>query len=317
MKYAYEDMYDYQFEKLIVILCQELFGVGAQGFANGPDGGRDAKFVGTAEIFPSKVAPWSGTTIIQAKHTNGFNRSFSECDFFSVSSNKTVIGVEIPRIKNLHKNKQIDNYILFANRRLSANTEEDIRNYISKMCGIPKDSIYLSGSEQLDNWLARFPNVLSSVNLDPIDSPLIINSEDICNIIEKLAQQWTKIKKALDDPPTPRITYEDKNILNNMTEEYAKELIKRYLKDTEQIRSFLADPKNKDILNLYNSVIEELGLKIIAKRNDYQTFDNVMEYILDLLFNRDAVLRKRQNKRLTRVVLFYMYWNCDIGKEDK
>jgi hypothetical protein len=35
---------------------------------------------------------------------------------------------------------------------------------------------------------------------------------------------------------------------------------------------------------------------------------------VDLLFNRDAVLRQRAHKRLTRAVLFYMYWNCDIGK---
>ena len=38
-----------------------------------------------------------------------------------------------------------------------------------------------------------------------------------------------------------------------------------------------------------------------------------MEYLVDLLFNRDAVLRQHAHKRLTRAVLFYMYWNCDIG----
>ncbi len=37
-----------------------------------------------------------------------------------------------------------------------------------------------------------------------------------------------------------------------------------------------------------------------------------MEYLIDLLFNRDPILR--QHKRLTRVMLFYMYWNCDIGE---
>ena len=74
MKYAYEDLGPEQFETLIVLLCQRLLGISVQGFAKGPDGGRDAKFVGTAELHPSKVDPWSGTTIIQAKHTNGHNR---------------------------------------------------------------------------------------------------------------------------------------------------------------------------------------------------------------------------------------------------
>ncbi len=39
-----------------------------------------------------------------------------------------------------------------------------------------------------------------------------------------------------------------------------------------------------------------------------------MEYLIDLLFARDPILRKREHKRLTRAVLFYMYWNCDIGE---
>ena len=26
------------------------------------------------------------------------------------------------------------------------------------------------------------------------------------------------------------------------------------------------------------------------------------------------ILRQKQHKRLTRAILFYMYWNCDIGE---
>jgi hypothetical protein len=39
-----------------------------------------------------------------------------------------------------------------------------------------------------------------------------------------------------------------------------------------------------------------------------------MEYLVDLLFSRDPILRQHGHKRLTRAVLFYMYWNCDIGE---
>ena len=70
MKFAYEDLSDDQFESLIVFLCQRLLGISVQGFAKGPDGGRDAKFVGTAELHPSEAAPWAGTTIIQAKYAS-------------------------------------------------------------------------------------------------------------------------------------------------------------------------------------------------------------------------------------------------------
>jgi hypothetical protein len=87
---------------------------------------RDAKFVGTAGLHPSKAAPWIGTTIIQAKHTNGYNRNFSESDFFSTTATNTVLGKEIPRIKKLRTNKQLDHYMLFANRRLAGNAESEI-----------------------------------------------------------------------------------------------------------------------------------------------------------------------------------------------
>ncbi|MEI9988123.1 MAG: hypothetical protein WDN69_36470 [Aliidongia sp.] len=123
------------------------------------DGGRDAKFVGTAELFPSKSAPWVGTVIIQAKHTNGYNRLFSETDFFSANSTKTVIGEEVPRIKRLRGQEQLDHYMLFANRKLAGNADQMITAHIAKESGLPESSVHLCGLEQLEIWLKQFPDV--------------------------------------------------------------------------------------------------------------------------------------------------------------
>jgi hypothetical protein len=295
-------------------LCQCLLGISVQGFAKGPDGGRDAKFVGTAELHPSKAAPWVGTIIIQAKHTVGYNRNFSESDFFSTTGINTVLGKEIPRIKKLRKNNQLDHYMLFANRRLAGNAESEIRAHIATECNIPEASIYLCGLEQLETWLKTFPEVPKRASLDPVDSPLIVSPDDLAEVVQALARQMDGVSAALDDPPTLRVTYEHKNALNNMSVEYAKAQRKKYLKETAQIRTFLAAPENLELLRLYESVVDEFQLKIIAKRKDYQTFDLVMEYLVDLLFNRDPILRQHAHKRLTRAVLFYMYWNCDIGE---
>ena len=314
MKFAYENLSDDQFESLIVFLCQYLLGISVQGFAKGPDGGRDAKFVGTAELHPSKAAPWVGTTIIQAKHTNGYNRNFSEPGFFSTTAASTVLAKEIPRIKKLREGKQLDHYMLFANRRLAGNAESEIREYIAAQCGIPASSIYLCGLEQLEVWLKTFPDVTRKADLDPVDSPLIVSPDDLAEVVLALARQMDGMSALLDDPPTARVTYEQKNVLNNMSADYAKAQRRKYLKETAQIRAFLAAPENLELLRMYESVVDEFQLKIIAKRKDYQTFDDVMEYLVDLLFNRDAVLRQHAHKRLTRVVLFYMYWNCDIGE---
>jgi hypothetical protein len=291
-----------------------LLGISVQGFAKGPDGGRDAKFVGTAELHPSKSAPWVGTVIIQAKHTIGYNRNFSESDFFSTSAANTVLGKEVPRIKKLREAKQLDHDMLFANRRLAGNAETVIRDHLASQCGMPVGSVYLCGVEQLEIWLKRFPEVATEADLDPVDSPLIVSPDDLAEVVQALARQKDGIATMLDDPPTARVTYEQKNALNNMSADYAKAQRRKYLKETAQIRAFLAAPENLELLHMYESVVDEFQLKIIARRKDYQTFDAVMEYLVDLLFSRDPVLRQHAHRRLTRAVLFYMYWNCDIGE---
>jgi hypothetical protein len=310
MKYAYEDMSSEQMEDLVVFICQRLLGISVQGFATGPDGARDAKFVGTAELHPSRAAPWKGTVIIQSKHTNGYNKYFNEFDFYSRTGTSNIIAKEIPRIKKLRDGKQLDHYMLFANRRLSGNAESEIRAHVAKKCGIPEGSVYLCGVEQLESWLKRFPEAARLAGLDPIDSPLIVSPDELAEVIEALAIQRKGFRRALDIP-VPRVTYEDKNRINKMSAAYAKEQRKRYLKETPQISEFLADPDNLDLQRKYGTVIEEFQLQIVAKRKDYQTFDDVMNYLAQLLFERDVILRR--NKRLTRAMLFYMYWMCDIG----
>lgn len=314
MKYAYEDLSSDQFENLTVFLCQRLLGIGVQGFSKGPDGGRDAKFVGTAEIFPSKAAPWAGTIIIQAKHTNGYNKNFSDSDFFSTSGENNVIAKEIPRIKKLRTEKNLDHYMLFANRRLAGNAESDIGIHISKECDIPPGSIYLCGLEQLEMWFKTFPEIPGLANIDPIDAPLIVSPDELAEVVEALAKHKEEVKTVFANPPTPRVPYEDKNRINNMSKEYAKQQLRRYLKETGQIQRFLAMPENEALLRHYETAIDEFQLKITSKRKNYQKFDEVMEYLVNLLFNRDIILSR--NKRLTRAVLFYMYWICDIGKTD-
>jgi len=313
MKFAYEDLSSAQFEDLVVAICQFVLGAGVQGFAAGADGGRDAKFVGTAELLPSKADPWIGTTIAQAKHTNGYNRTFSDTDFFSEANSDTVLGKELARIKKLRSAKQLDHYILFANRRLSGIAESKLRTVISKECGLPESSIGLYGVDQIDMWLKRFPGAADIASIDPIDSSLIVDSDELALVVEHLVDHL-KTAPIAPPPPTDRVSYEKKNALNNMSKDYAKELRSRYLKETQQVKTFLAAPENSVLLKAYESAADEFQLQIVAKRKDYQSFDEVIDYLIRFLFERDPVLRT--NKRLTRTVVFYMYWNCDLGLKD-
>jgi hypothetical protein len=316
MRYAYEDLSPEQFEDLVVCICQKLFGIGVQKFSKGADGGRDAKFVGVAEQHPSRAAPWSGTVIIQAKHTNGVNRHFSESDFFSETSGDCVLVKEVPRIRMLRARGQLDHYMLFANRRLAGNAESDIRAYLSRECGVPGESIALSGVEHIDLLLRAFPDVPGIARIDPIDRPLVVNPFDLAEVVEALARLVPAAQVPVAHPPTERTSYARKNALNGMSDDYATLQRNNYLKDTAQIQAFLADPQNADLLRKYEAAADEFQAKVVTHRKDYQSFDRVMEYLLDMLFGRDPVLRQVGHKRLTRAVIFYMYWICDLGLTD-
>ena len=97
-----------------------------------------------------------------------------------------------------------------------------------------------------------------------------------------------------------------------MTPEFETTLRKLYFELILDIRKFLYDPINDSFKASYQEAAEEFNLKIIAKRREYDIFDDVFNYLLDLLIDRSGILRS--NKRLTRAMLFYMYWNCDIGR---
>jgi hypothetical protein len=59
------DLNNQEFAKLIVLICERILGTGTINFSTGADGGRDAKFTGKAQNFPSKTSPWEGKFIIK------------------------------------------------------------------------------------------------------------------------------------------------------------------------------------------------------------------------------------------------------------
>lgn len=166
MGYPFEDLDDSQFERLVVQISRKLFGMGVAGFAAGPDGGRDAKFVGTAEAFPSTREPWAGTTIIQAKHTIALNAHCSDPDF-SGDGKSSVLTKELVRITKLIDQKGLDNYIVFTNRRLGAELNETLTARIAKDGGV-KGGVFVAGTEYLNDMVSTFPEALKLAQIDPV-----------------------------------------------------------------------------------------------------------------------------------------------------
>ena len=139
--YRLHELADERFEELVGVLCRSELGTGTVVFSKGRDGGRDGCFGGIAERFPSTAAPWSGKFIIQAKHTNNPIASCSDGSFHGNKS--SVVAEEIPRIKALKEDGEIENYILFTNRKQSGGADARIREYIAAETGV--QNVHLVG----------------------------------------------------------------------------------------------------------------------------------------------------------------------------
>lgn len=314
MKYQYHDIHDSAFESLVVFICKEIFGHGVQGFAKGADGGKDGKFIGTANSYPSQSSPWQGVTIIQAKHTTGIGKHFLESDFYSESSASCILAEEVEKISNLIKQNELDNYILFANRKLTGGAETSIKSYISEKTGLNPQNIAILGIDDLDYWLMRFPHIVDMVNLAPLTISPIIRPDELAEVIEHFAKTFDTTMKNSEFTPVQRTSFEEKNQLNNMTEHFASTLKRNYMSYAHQVQTFLNDAQNLKILDRYQEAIEEFQLRFIIPRqlkDEEIFFDSIFNDLVELLLSRDYILST--NIRLTRIMVFYMYWNCDIG----
>lgn len=311
MNYNYSDISSTQFEHLVIHLCDELFGMGSEAFSEGPDGGRDSRFEGKAQMYPSVSRPWCGLTIIQAKHTTSYNSKFSDTDFFSLESKSATIAEEVNKIKRLIAEDGMKNYIIFSNRKLSANANEKVKTYLSKKTGLDKENIGLIGIERMELLFKRFPHIAKMVDLNPYDTPLNISPDDLAEVIVSIKDALPAIKQKDIEPSLVRTDFKKKNELNNLTSSYSNVILKK-LGDFCEIEDFLSMPENDEYQQKYIESAEELHAKICIFKKDRHSFDEVIEKTIELIIDRDNDCKR--NKALTRAMVYYMYYKCDIGE---
>ncbi|VTQ52334.1 Uncharacterised protein [Campylobacter jejuni] len=308
MKYDYCGLSAFQFESLVVYLCFKLFGMGTQSFADGRDGGRDSRFDGLANEYPSIPKPWSGLTIIQAKHTINHNRKFSDPDFYgNVTS---VLNEEIPKIKKLLITDKMDNYLLFANRRLPAEANKDILDFISVETGLNKSNIGLMGIETMERYFKVYPDVPEMAGLNPFDVLINIDPEQLAEVIVGINSSLGDLTRKKIESHIFRVDFVEKNRINKLGVSYAN-VIKKKIAEITEISDFLSHPDNVVYQNKYIESAEELAAKISVFKKEHHDFERVLEVVIELLIARDSDLYR--NKKLTRIMVYYMYYNCDIG----
>jgi hypothetical protein len=300
MKYPLENLTDTEFENLVALICTEILGTGTVVFSVGKDGGKDARFNGKANNFPSRSEPWNGKIVIQAKHTQRTDSSCSDSDFQSILK-KSVI----PAINKLKDNNEIDNYLLFTNRKLSGIQDAKIEDVFKEKIGIENRLI---GLETIELWLKQYPSISKALNLNKLLLPLSFDENDLKEIINS----FSKIDKTNGDlPKIPKRDIEKKNELNNLSKEYFNNAIKKNLIYLDQIRDFLMDPINWEYLNKYENTIDDINEEIIVHRNEFDKFDLIFNYLYKFIIENNPELKS--NRTLVRLFLHYMYYNCDIG----
>lgn len=297
-----------EFERTVGHICMHILGTGVVVFSEGPDGGRDGQFEGTANKYPSGQSPWSGKFIIQAKVTHNPIASCADSEF-SGTGTSSVLSKEIPRIKRLKDNGEVDNYLLFTSRKLPGEEAAGLKQRIKDGTGVR--NVAILGSETVSLHLVHAPEIAKICGLDALFGPLRLSPEDLKAVIVGFHDN----PNAIPDESSRRYSFpyletQEKNERNQLGQkyfEYIKASSESYFHD---IKVFLGNPINSDLAEKYYDIADDFNSKLTIRRDHFGAFEEIFEVLYEEIISRLPDLRPR---RLIRVFLHYMYCNCDIG----
>ncbi|MFW2503607.1 ABC-three component system protein [Clostridium diolis] len=172
-----------------------------------------------------------------------------------------------------------------------------------------------SQSSQEDSTINNIENQYNYFNND---EPLRFYEKDIKDIIVCFSNEYKSVLIGIgnDNDFSNIPLLEEKNELNNLSNEYFEEIKDKHMMYFFKIDAFLKDPKNKAYLEMYTETADELKCTIIANRERYSNFDKIFPEVgLYILTRHEEVLRSK--RKLIYAFLHYMYCNCDIGRKTK
>ena len=285
----------------------ELFGAGTKKFAPGKDSGRDALFEGTAQAFPDKTKPWSGITVIQAKHTSDVTASCSDKAFARLMKN------EVPKIQALRASKELDHYVCFTNRKAPSIGVRKLELELRKLTGVPH--LMLVGLEYIEGTLTNHPRVIDAAGLRLMAPGLTIYPEDLEKLIQHFDANLSLFSDA-DAPAEPLFLkpgLPEKNALNQLSDDYFQSMIvEDSMAHFHTIEAFLMNPRNGEWKKRYANISKQFRNKYQAHRAEFPSFELIFNDIFDRLKLRDQVSGM---DGLVYTFLHYMYCNCDLGRK--
>lgn len=313
MDYHLYNLHSTDFENLVNIICQKILGTGVITFSEGKDGGKDGKFTGAAQNYPSTNNIWSGKFIVQAKHTSNPIASCSDSDF------ESLVKKEAKKIKKLNQAGDIDNYLLFTNRKYSGLKGEQLCKNITELTGLK--NVAIIGKETINNlYLNSNKSIVRQFNLHKVQIPFDFSDEEIREIILAFKEQLPKVENSIISK-SDELKYDfshiekaDKNQKNKLSQKYyEQQILGSSLMEFGKIEAFLKDPVNEVLKDYYYDTANELNEIISLKREDFDAFEELFIHIYQLITN--GVLSLKGSKRHITTFLHYMYMECLIGKK--
>ena len=310
--YFLHHLTDREFEQLVALICTRWFGEGLTPFAEGVDGGRDARFFGTARTYPSTTAPWHGHIVVQAKHTATPSASCSDSDFkaYFDEGKKS----EVPKVERLIKEGILDCYIVFANRKLTAGADEKI---LKKLRSLPIGDCAIVGLERINQFLRENPDVARTLPTREFLRPFEFEPDDMVEVITAvhgaIQMDGSRFSSASDFESVNKKKV--KNGVNRMSDAFYKDVIvNTYMPLFGKLKAFLENERNRAYRDIYHDVADELRQKIILFRDRFDRFEEVITFLYEEVRTKRPELK---GKRLyLTLLLCYMYDDCDIGERE-
>ena len=307
---------DADFEVFAVACCAKILGRGVVGFSKGPDGGRDGLFSGTANDFPSAAKPWktegSKIVVIQAKHTQKLNLTTGLKDF------RDIIEGELPKLKKMVEEGKIGFYLLITNRKETGKPYSTLIDLIHQETGLPYENIAILGREYLDRLISSYPEIIREAGLEHLIEVYaeLLTTSHIADVIRKckLLVALTNSQTQDDNSLLERCDLATKNEKNNASPNFAEIMMDYFDPYIKQIDDVLRNPENSALKEDYKDLVLDTKAKLEALYSD-----NYINRRLEDLISHFVESEKSHGKdfeKRGRVLVYYMYWNCDIGRKE-
>ena len=83
----------------------------------------------------------------------------------------------------------------------------------------------------------------------------------------------------------------------------------------DDIARFLKNPRNTDLAEKYHVVANELKEQLIVHTEQFLNFEHALSAIPGLIRENAPELQTPAKRRLLKIMVHYMYVNCEIGKK--